>query len=428
MRREESKLLIGCVADDFTGASDAASFLQKQGIRTLLYNGVPNQDATIEEGFSAVVIALKTRTDKREKAVFESIEALDWLINKEAKQLYIKYCSTFDSTKEGNIGPIIDAALERYNVKYTILCPALPINKRTVIDGCLYVDSIPLNESYMKNHPLTPMWDYDIARLMEPQGRYSSLKVNYKMLDLSTSELLEIIKEFGKDKDHFYIIPDYMNEEHAAKIIEVFGDNKILSGGSGILEQLGKKLYSNLQYKEVKRNEIQGVSGSGLILAGSCSRATLDQINYYQQKNGISLKIDPIKILNEEESIEDIWNFIKNVNGDVLIYSSDNINQVKEAQKFGKELISNLLESTMAELSKRAIDNGIKRIIVAGGETSGAVTMSLGYNSFIIGRSVAPGVPVMIPLNDLGVRLVLKSGNFGQEDFFIRALEFTKED
>lgn len=426
MLNEESELLLGCVADDFTGASDAASFLQKQGIRTLLYNGVPNLNTTIDKEFNAVVIALKTRTDKRNKAVVESIEALDWLINKGVKQLYIKYCSTFDSTKEGNIGPIIDAALEKYNVAYTILCPALPVNKRTVTDGCLYVDGIPLNESYMKNHPLTPMWDCDIAKLMEPQGRYSSLKINYKMLDLPISELVEIIKEFGKDKDHFYIIPDYMNEEHAAKIVKVFGHNKILTGGSGILTQLGKKLYSNLKYIEDKKDEIQGVFGSGLILAGSCSRATLDQINYYQHKNGISLKIDPIKLLNKEENIDDIWNFIKNANGDVLIYSSDNIHQVKESQKYGKELISNLLESTMAELSKRAIGNGIKRIIVAGGETSGAVTMSLGYNSFIIGKSVAPGVPVMVPLNDLGVRLVLKSGNFGQEDFFIRALEFTK--
>lgn len=155
--------------------------------------------------------------------------------------MYFKYCSTFDSTKEGNIVPVVDAMLETFGEKYTILCPALPVNKRTVENGILYVDGVPLSETHMKNHPLTPMWESEIAKLMDPQGKYQTLNVNTELLTKSKEEILTIVDEFGKDKEHFYIVPDYVNDENGTKIAEVFGDLTVLTGGSGILAPLALK-------------------------------------------------------------------------------------------------------------------------------------------------------------------------------------------
>lgn len=171
------KLLLGCVADDFTGGSDAASHLAAGGLNTILCNGVPAPGFVPPEGCEAVVIALKSRTQETESAVADSMKAARWLAEQGAEQLYVKYCSTFDSRPCGNIGPIVDAILEAFNVPGTVLCPALPSNGRVVRDGILYVNGVPLAESPMKDHPLTPMWESRVAKLMEPQGKYACLEV-----------------------------------------------------------------------------------------------------------------------------------------------------------------------------------------------------------------------------------------------------------
>lgn len=419
-------ILIGCVADDFTGASDAASFLVKAGLNTVLFNGVP-EDTVELNNFGAIVIAMKTRSDESKKAVKDSLEAFTWLKELGCKHLYSKYCSTFDSTKEGNIGPILDAVLENFNEKAAILCPALPVNKRIVKDGCLYVDGVLLHESSMKNHPINPMWEADIEKLMKPQSKYPCIKVNYDMLELTKDEIQKEINDYGKDKEHFYIVPDYITDVHAVKIAEVFGDMGILSGGSGILTSLALKYKKESNIKENKCTKSQ-TSGNAIILAGSCSVTTLKQIEKYRNSGKLYYKIDPIKLLNEELTIDDIWRFIcLNKESEILIYSSDSIEKIIEVQKQGKEKVAKILEGIMGELARRAVDSGFKRIIVAGGETSGAVTKRLQYDAYIIGESIAPGVPIMTPLKDQEIRLILKSGNFGQTDFFERALNMTRE-
>lgn len=419
----KNMIKFGCVADDFTGASDAASFLVKGGLNACLFNGVP--DDNIDFDCDAIVIALKTRTQETTSAISDTEAAVEWLKNQGAQQLFFKYCSTFDSTKDGNIGPILDKILEKYNEKYTILCPALPVNGRTVKDGNLYVYDIPLHESHMKNHPLTPMWDSSIANLMKPQSKYECFNLTIDMMQLTDHEIFKMIHEFGENKEHFYVITDYVNDADAERIMELFGTLPILTGGSGLMEKIGNQLSDHTQpVKQVRTN----TKGKGLLLAGSCSKATLEQITYFKNRNGKSVKIDPLKLMNGEQTIEDLWNIcLDNPDEALLIYSSDETDRVKEIQKTGKENVAHLLESTMAELAKRAVEEEYTRIIVAGGETSGAVTKGLGFEQYKIGDSVVPGVPVMIPLNRNEVRLVLKSGNFGQEDFFIRALQMTKE-
>lgn len=420
----KENLSFGCIADDFTGASDVASFLVNGGMDTVLYNGIPNENLEIGDS-KAVVIALKTRTQEKKSAIEDTLEAVKWMKNQGVKQLYIKYCSTFDSTKDGNIGPILDQILEEYNLKYTILCPSIPVNGRIVKDGHLYVNGVLLHESHMRNHPLTPMWDSDIQILMESQSKYKCLKLSSEQMKMSKSEILSIVEEFGKVNDHFYVIPDYVDENDAKKIVDVFGDLQLLSGGSGLMTSLASK-YSE-ESKEVNKLSIE-TEGKGILLAGSCSRATLEQIEYFKNSGGKSVQIDPLKLLNKEQTIDDIWEFIKlNKDEEILIYSSDKSDKVKKIQEIGKDKIASLLESTMAKIAKLSVEEGYTRIIVAGGETSGAVTKNLEFESYIIGESIAPGVPVMIPCKNKDLRLVLKSGNFGQEDFFIRALNMTRK-
>ena len=412
---------LGVIADDFTGASDAASFLVKAGMRTVLFNGVPEEGGDTPEG-QAMVVALKSRTQETGEAVRDTLRAAAWLRAHGADQLYIKYCSTFDSTPEGNIGPILDSLLETYHVAYTVLCPSLPVNGRTVKDGKLFVNGVPLDESPMKNHPLTPMWDSRLAVLMKAQSRYDVLDTGAVTED-RLEEIRDSIRTWSEGREHFYVVPDYETQEDAEAIVKIFGELPILSGGSGLLEVLGKT-FSNTGSAAPPDTH---TAGAGLLLAGSCSVATRGQIAYMQKKGIPSLRMDPIRLMDGTQTEQELWQFIREHDGEVLIYSSDTPEAVKEAQKYGSGKVSALIEKTTAGLARCAVENGYTRIIVAGGETSGAVTKALGFDSYVISESVAPGVPVMIPGGSPDVRLVLKSGNFGQEDFFERALKMTGE-
>lgn len=433
---EEKRLVWGCIADDFTGASDAASFFVEGGMQTVLYSGVP-AEARRDQDCEAIVVALKTRTQEKSAAVDETLRAARWLKKQGAGQLYIKYCSTFDSTPEGNIGPILDALLEEYNIPYTVLCPALPVNGRVVRGGKLYVNGVPLHESPMKDHPLTPMWDSDLAALMEPQSRYSCVKITREQYAVEQERIWEMLKAYGETHEHFYVIPDYEADEDAAAIAKLFGSLPVLSGGSGILTELARqcsgKHGGEVHSEEIQSEEFQSSraatgqkNGSGILLAGSCSEMTRRQVACAVEHGVAAMKIQPLELLDGRQTLESLWEFIgQNQGKDVLLYSSDAPEQVREIQETGKEQVAALLEQTIAALAKRAVEAGYTRIIVAGGETSGAVTRALEFDSYLIGESVAPGVPVMIPRNRREIRLVLKSGNFGQEDFFLRALEMT---
>lgn len=403
---ENKKKIIGCIADDFTGASDAASFLQKAGLKTVLLNGLPEGEICLAQ-YDAAVVALKTRTEPVADAVKHSMAAVTWLEAQGATHYYFKYCSTFDSTREGNIGPVLDAALEYFHVPYTILCPALPVNGRTVKSGHLYVNGVPLHESPMKDHPLTPMWDSRIKNLMEAQSQYPCYEID--AAPLTQEQLEEKIAGWSRENSHFYLIPDYSTDEDGKRIVELFGSCKILSGGSGVLEHLAQRVEK------------------GIVLAGSCSKATLEQIRVYQQEGHPSYKIDPVRLWNGELTVDEILTFIRSYPQEyVLVYSSDSAENVREYQTLGREQIAAMLEDTISEIAARLVAEGYHHVIVAGGETSGAVTKKLGFGAFQVGKSVAPGVPLMIPVENERIRLVLKSGNFGQPDFFRRAIQAAK--
>lgn len=412
-------LLIGCVADDFTGASDASSFLRRQGLRTVLCTGIPDS-LDFSESCDAVVIALKTRSVPAEEAVCASLAAMRRLHALGAKQLYLKYCSTFDSTKHGNIGPVLDAALEEFRLPYTLLCPALPVNGRTVKDGILYVNGVPLSESPMKDHPLNPMWDSEIAILMREQSKYPCHVLTAEELLLGAGYIENRIKEFSAASPHFYIVPDYYEDSHAGLIYSLFKNARLLSGGSGLLGNEHIRAESQAQRKLLPTQ----ASGKTLLLAGSCSKMTLEQLSRYRESGNKMIKIIPMEVLGGRQTAESLWNET-NGRDRVMLYSSAPPEALAKIPAEQRHKVSQALEGIMAELALRAVRGGYTQIIVAGGETSGAITESLGFNSYLIGESIAPGVPVMMPLEDSNIRLVLKSGNFGQADFFAHAIEMT---
>lgn len=413
----KNDLILGCIADDFTGASDAASFLVKGGLRTILYNEVPGEDVCVPQDCEAVVIALKTRTQETAAAVDISIQALRWLIAQGAKHFYVKYCSTFDSTPKGNIGPIVDAAMAELNVDMTLLCPALPANGRTVEMGKLLVHGVPLDQSPMKDHPLTPMWDCRISELMRQQGQYRCLCLDARALQCRET-VLALIGAKKKHCSRFYVVPDYICDEDGQHIAELFGAERLLTGGSGLLEHWARFLKSG---KKEARN------GGQLLLAGSCSSATLSQIAKFQAAGRPSLRVEPEELLSGVVTVTSLWARVAQYQEPVLVYSSDVPENVKKNQHRGAAAVSAVLENTMAALAQRAANADFDAIIVAGGETSGAVVRKLGYSAYRIGESVAPGVPIMAPVEKPSLRLILKSGNFGDENFFAKALDMLNQ-
>lgn len=414
--KENTPLLLGCIADDFTGASDAASFLVNSGIPTILFNGIP-EDAAVLQGNAAAVIALKTRSIPADAAVRDTLAAALFLRQSNVRQLYLKYCSTFDSTRAGNIGPTTDALLEFCGAPYTLLCPSLPVNGRQVRGGHLYVDGAPLHEGHMKNHPLNPMWDSYIPTLMQEQGKYPGLVLGAAALAGPDAQIEAQIRTFSENYPHFYIIPDYETESQGARIIALFGKNPLLTGGSGLLAHLAA------QYKTQYDIGSGGIPasaspGKSILLSGSCSKATRAQIRHYRDSGGSALAVEPAKLLDGSLDIAQLWAFAQ-AHEAPLLYSADS------GPAGNTQAAAHALEQAMAALGRRALEAGYTRIIVAGGETSGAVTLALGFRSFLVGESIAPGVPVLVPAENRSIRLVLKSGNFGQAAFFRLALEKT---
>ncbi len=403
--------MLGCIADDFTGASDAASFLKQAGFHPVLLNGVPGKGTDLPEDCNAAVVALKTRTMETSRAVDQTLSAARWLKSKGADRFYLKYCSTFDSVPEGNIGPEADALMEFCGVTFTVLCPSLPVNGRQVKNGHLYVNGTPLHESSMKHHPLTPMWDSYIPELMKGQSRYPCHVLTAgEMKD--SGALAGRIRRWEAESSRFYLVPDYWSDEDGARIGRLFGDMKLLTGGSGLLGQL----------RPGRNGGSAGAPGRTLLLSGSCSSMTLRQLEYYRAAGGNMREVSPFDLMEGRRTAEDyIAQLEENQGGSILFYSSAPPEEVLRAQSAGKQAVADRLEAVMWTLAARAVELGYTRIITAGGETSGAVISHLGFEAFSIGPAVAPGVPILIPLKQPRMRLVLKSGNFGAEDFFCKA-------
>ncbi|QQA76171.1 3-oxo-tetronate kinase [Pectobacterium parmentieri] len=415
---------LGVIADDFTGATDIASFLVNNGLPTVQLNGVPPSDFKVDT--QAVVISLKSRSCPAEQAVADSLKALAWLQQQGCQQFYFKYCSTFDSTAKGNIGPVTDALLDQLGETQTIISPALPVNGRTVYQGHLFVMDQLLSESGMRHHPVTPMTDSNLMRVMEQQATGRCGLVPYAVMDQGAEAVKQRLAQL-KEQGMRYVVLDTLNEQHLLTQGEALRDMKLVTGGSGLAIGLARQWAESATQTGSATEAGKPQSGAGVVLSGSCSVMTNKQVAHYL-KQAAGRAIDVARCLASDDAqaayVQELADWVKAHRDDALaplLYATSSPNELAQIQqRWGAEASSQAVEQLFAAVAHQLQQDGFQRFIIAGGETSSIVVQTLGIHAFHIGPSISPGVPWVRSTNH-PLSLALKSGNFGDEDFFARA-------
>jgi len=418
-------VLIGAIGDDVTGSTDLALMLSKHGMSVVQTIGLPRAGAVVHDA-QAAVVALKSRTAPVGQAVADSLAACDWLLAQGARQIFFKYCSTFDSTEQGNIGPVAEALMERLGAEITIYCPAFPENGRSVYNGHLFVGGDLLSDSGMRHHPLTPMTDSNLVRFLGRQVRdpETVALVSYATVDRGPAAIRDRLQELAGRKCRHAVV-DALTNRHLAAIGEACADLKLVTGGSGVAMGLPLNFRrANLLGDSAGPALLPRLDGGIAALAGSCSAATRRQVKRMSARFP-SISIDPQELASGTLSIEDVarWAAERIGQTPVLIYSTAEPEQVAAVQaQLGREAAGHLIEQAMGEIALLLRQTGVRRFIVAGGETSGAVMAALSVRSLRIGPEIAPGVPWTVTEEEPRLCLALKSGNFGDDDFFEKAV------
>ena len=417
-----SRCLLGCIADDFTGGTDLASTLVERGMRTLQVLGIPEEP--IPDDIEAIVVALKTRTAPAGEAVLQSLEALDWLQSLGARQFFFKYCSTFDSTAKGNIGHVTDALAEALAAGIVFACPAFPKNKRTVYNGHLFVGEKLLNESGMENHPLTPMTDANLVRVLQKQTPNKVGLVPFAVVSQGSRAIAQFASSLVSAGCRHAIV-DALTEEHLMVIGEACSDAKLITGGSGVALGLPENFQkAGLLKRDSSASELPMVKGLEAVLAGSCSMATNAQVVEWNKKYP-GFHLNPLELAKGDQHLADALEWARaSIQGNpILIYATAEPEFVAKAQRqLGVETAGELVEAAMAKIAQELHGMGVRKLIVAGGETSGAVVKALDIRALRIGPVIDPGVPWTASVGADPMALALKSGNFGTVDFFEKAL------
>lgn len=415
--------VLGCIADDFTGATDLAGLLARSGVRVSLRIGVPSEPPADPAAFE--VIALKSRTAPVGEAVAETRAALKWLQAAGAQRFFWKYCSTFDSTAEGNIGPVAEALMADLGCDQTIYCPAFPENGRSIFMGNLFVGRQPLAESPMKDHPLTPMRDSNLMRLLEPQvtkpvGLADRLTVA-RGAGVLRAELAAL-----KAKGVAHVVVDAVANSDLEVIAEACRDMVLMTGGSAVAMPLpGLYLADGTLSADAPKAEAPQLDPGTVVLSGSCSAMTNKQVAAYLASGAPGFRLDPLDLAENGAQAALDWLAGQDLGAAPLIYATAKPDSVRAAQKkLGVAEAGEIVEATLSACAVAARDRGARRVIVAGGETSGAVTKALGVSQLDIGAEIAPGVPwTYCRSGGQQIALTLKSGNFGAETFFTDAQE-----
>lgn len=420
----KNTIFFGAIADDFTGATDLAAMLSRSGVPVSLRLGaVGMADQSPVNDFE--VVALKCRTKPVCDALSETGEALSWLRQNGAERVFWKYCSTFDSTAQGNIGPVSEALMASLGETQTIYCPAFPQNGRSIYMGYLYVGDVLLSDSPMRDHPLTPMRDANLMRLLDPQVTHKTGLVSYETVKqgaVAVRDRLDLLARQGV----VHIVTDAIDDDHLAILAEACQDMVFLTGGSAIAAHL-PSLYRDAGHIafDAKGPTRPRTENTALALSGSCSQMTRRQVAHFKER-GPSFHLDPIALATNDEALGKARKWLSDMppHQYKLIYASADPSDVAEAQeKLGSERAGAVVENAISDLAVHALSHGTRRFIVAGGETSGAVVQKLGIAKLDIGPEIAPGVPWTFALKDgKNIALTLKSGNFGEETFFFDAL------
>ena len=415
-------LLLGCIADDFTGATDLANTLVKGGMTAVQVIGVPT--GPLPEA-DAVIIALKSRTAPVGEAVAQSLAACDALLAAGAKQIFWKYCSTFDSTDQGNIGPVADALLKRLGSGFALACPAFPTNGRTIYLGHLFVGNALLNESGMENHPLTPMTDANLVRVLGRQTDGAVGLVPFTTIEQGAAATRQAMMRLA-EQGRRYAIVDAVTDQHLLAIGEAAAQHALITGGSGVAMGLPENFRrAGLLPARGDAASLPPMQGMAAVVAGSCSRATLGQIGLARDHVPV-LELDALATPDAVALTAQALDWVAGklaADRPVVIAASAPPEKVAALQaKLGRDAAGALIEAAMAAIAEGLVARGVGRLVVAGGETSGAVVQRLGVTALRIGPEIDPGVPWTFA-EPRGLHLALKSGNFGARDFFLKAFD-----
>jgi uncharacterized protein YgbK (DUF1537 family) len=420
-------LLLGCIADDFTGATDLAGTLVRAGMRTVQMIDVPAPGTPLPD-VDAIVIALKSRTIPPQQAIGMSLKALDWLRGHGCRQYFFKYCSTFDSTDKGNIGPVAEALMAALGTDFTIACPAFPRNGRTICKGYLFAGDVLLNESGMQDHPLTPMTDPNLVRVLDRQTEGSVGLVAYPTIRKGAAETRAAFDAL-RGKGTRFAITDALDEDDLMILGAACDGMPLVTGGSGIAIGLPENFRrAGLLAKGIAADSLPDIRGHAAVLSGSCSRATNGQVAMMAETHPV-FRIDPLALAKGEAVAANALDFAipKLPDGPVLISATAPPEEVRRIQgQLGADKAGELVEGAMAEIAVGLVAAGVRRLVVAGGETSGAVVGALKVPGLRIGPEIDPGVPWTASLGEPELLLALKSGNFGTPDFFTKALGMLK--
>ncbi|MDB3928475.1 four-carbon acid sugar kinase family protein [Paracoccaceae bacterium] len=422
------KPFLGVIADDYTGATDIASMLVRGGMRTVQTIGIPSEKLAKSLQADAVVIALKSRSIAPEAAVAQSLEALARLQALGAKQIFFKYCSTFDSTPQGNIGPVSDALCAAIGAGTITHIPALPVNGRSVYQGHLFVGADLLNQSGMESHPLTPMTDANLVRWLGQQTTRRVALIGTDLLQQGIEAVQGALTNLGETGGG-HVIGDTTRDSDLALWADVLRNAPLVAGGSGLATSLARCHMAG-QPAQALAPPRGGNDGNTLILAGSCSKTTLAQIETFRSQGGQCIHLDPLACGREDDHVNTLLTKVSDIlkSTPVLVYASGTPQSVQAVQeKLGREQAGALIEAAFAEIARQAVPlPQTNRLVVAGGETSGAVVSALGITALQIGPEIDPGVPWTLALDTDGniiLPIALKSGNFGAMDFFCKTLK-----
>ncbi len=419
---------LGCIADDFTGATDLANNLVRAGMRVVQTIGVPS--GPLAEAADAVVVALKSRTIAPEAAVEQSLAACRWLRAQGASQIYFKVCSTFDSTAEGNIGPVTEALMDELLAPFCVVTPAFPENGRTVFKGHLFVGDLLLSDSPMRLHPLTPMTDANLVRVLQAQlGVQRGRKVG--LIERGTvaagasaiRERIEVLKAQGTT----LAIADAVDNADLWHLAEALKGALLMTAGSGLA--IGLPAQFGIE-PATEAARLPAPTGAQAIVSGSCSSATQAQVAAFVRAGGEAFEVAPLRIASGVDVVSEAlaWALPRLARGPVLVYATAAPEAVRQVQQqLGVERAGAIVEDTLGRIARAFVECGVAQLVVAGGETSGACVQALGITQMRIGPQIDPGVPwchAVSPVSgSRGLHLALKSGNFGAVDFFSRAFE-----
>jgi len=434
----ESSLLFAAIADDYTGGSDLAGMLAGQSVRTAQFFGLPEPELleTTAEQYDAVVVCLKTRSIPAAEARLLSLEALARLRPLQPRQVQFKYCSTFDSTPAGNIGPVTDALMEGLSTDFTVAAPALPVNGRTQYLGYLFVNGVLLSESPMRHHPLNPMTEPNLVRHLQAQTRRRCGLIPWTVVRGGAGCISREVLRLRRQGIEIALV-DALTDADLSRIASAVADQPLITGGSGITQKLPEVWRETGRWTpQPSSHSAARTGGRGvLILSGSCSAATLQQVTEFVAAGGAALRVNIEALMQDRR--QELGRLAQaavaalSLGGRVLVYSSapaaerEAVLARLERADCSAEQVRLTIEGSLAELARRAVSEaGVRNVVVAGGETAGAVLEALSVRAVQVLDSLDPGVPALRSIGGVPLSLVLKSGNFGSPDFFAKAAAY----